>query len=223
MARVTMDVLRAHPIPSRPSRFRAPLVTVAGAATALTLIGTSLTGFDHHVFGWDSWPGARPRRHRQPGPPRRALGAEGQGPQGPPVRARADRRPRLDPRLALWSPIAAAAQPRAPVPSPRPSRCATAPTAAPRTPAPRRAARVTAAPAPWPASATTSPPARPATPRPRTRTATVCPTPWSGRSGRNPNAKDTDGDGLPDGWEEAHGLDPLSASRRRPRTPTTTA
>jgi hypothetical protein len=35
-------------------------MTVAGAATALALIGTSLTGFDRHVFGWESWPGPGP-------------------------------------------------------------------------------------------------------------------------------------------------------------------
>ena len=37
-------------------------------------------------------------------------------------------------------------------------------------------------------------------------------------TGTNPLCADTDGDGLPDGWEAAHGMDPLSANTGDPRT-----
>ena len=56
-----------------------------------------------------------------------------------------------------------------------------------------------------------------------TPTATASPTRSKRPPGSNPRSADSDGDGLPDGWERQHNLDPVQRAGRRPPTPMATA
>jgi hypothetical protein len=183
-------------------------MTVAGAATALALIGTSLTGFDRHVFGWESWPGPGPvdiasqvLPGLRDGAPKTKVLKVRQSARGPivipasiPARALAGDR-RGGATITGTSEVvslrdgaqgeAAGADKGTGSAAPSVSKSAVGPSGDNWTGAPTYVAA-------------------PDSDHDGLSDATEA------RLGTNKDASDSDGDGLPDGWEESHGLDPLS-------------